>query len=179
MELLGYALENNWAGELPSFPRGKDQSTCKYNTKFLLFDGAAIGQYLLGVNPIHTNGIVVSGYKNPYVETDFSDVKWDVSNFPGSKIPTIKLIYMYDTYYMANLHVHSKDLLSQISSTSNEWKRIVFEANGGTRIERKITLASPKKTKLTFKTKYIIIKRMKIGGIARYIAKRTLRSIGR
>ena len=179
MELLGYALENNWAAELPSFPRGKNKSTCKHNSKFLLFDGAAVGQYLLGVNPIHTNGIIVSGYKNPYAEIDFSDVKWEVSNFPGSKFPTIKLVYMENIYFMANLHVHSKELLSQISLTSDEWKRIIYEANGGTRLERKIALASSKKTKLTFRTKYIIVKRIKIGGIARYIAKRTLRSIGR
>ena len=179
MELLGRALENGWAVELPSVPRGKNQLTCRYNYGLLLFDGAAIGQYLHGVNPIHTNGTIVSGYKNPYIEIDLSDIKWEVSNFPNSKFPTIKLSYIDDVYYMANIHVHSKELLPHISSTSNEWQRIVFEANGGTRIEKKILLASPKKTKLTLKTKYIILKRMKIGGIARYIARRMLKSIGR
>lgn len=179
MELLGYALENNWAVELTSVPGGKDQMTSKYNYDFLLFDGAAIGQYLHGVNPIHTSGTIVSGYINPYAQINLSDVKWEISNFPGSKYPTIKLIYMDNYYYVANIHVHSKELLSKISSTSIEWQRIVYEANGGTRLEKKVVLASPKKTKLTFKTKYIILKRMNVGGVARYLVRSTLRSIGR
>jgi hypothetical protein len=179
MELLGTALDKNWALELQSVPSNNMLAKQSKYYGNLLFDGAAIGQYLLGVNPIHNEGILVSGYKNPYVEINWDLIQWRVSHFLGTQFPSIELEYFGEKFFMATLHVHSKQLISNVTTQSREWERVIFEANGGSRLERKVNLVSMKKSKLTLKTKLVIIRRMKLGGITKYFARCIIRGIRR
>jgi len=76
-----------------------------------VFDGAAIGQYLGGVDPRNDSSNSI-GFINESSLYDISDFtfKFDVVN--GKRIPY--LIYNNNKYKINNLHIHSKKLLNFI-----------------------------------------------------------------
>lgn len=120
MDYLGVLLNKGVAVELPSHP-GK---LINKNGENLIFDGAALGQYLLGVDPIHTNGRVISGYQN-------SGYPYDISTFRWSVTESGKLKFEFENieYQLANLHAHSKEVLEPPSRNSTRWSQIISEAN--------------------------------------------------
>lgn len=121
MDLLGVALNTGLAVELPSRPHFEGYlSGNRY-----IFDGAALGQYLLGIDPIHTNGSVVSGYQNADYSLDISSFKWSIPR-RGQLIFTIQNM----DYQILNLHAHSKEILGVPDPTNSRWKQILQEANG-------------------------------------------------
>jgi hypothetical protein len=120
MDLLGEALNMEIASELPSFPiLGHETSEIRP-----IFDGAALGQYLLGVNPIHSNGFVVSGFQN-------SDYPADISKFSWSIPERGKLNFSYNNtrYRLLCLHAHSKEIIGIPDETDERWSQIISEAN--------------------------------------------------
>lgn len=121
MDLLGYALNADAARELPSTPHPQEElAVNRY-----IFDGAALGQYLLGIDPIHTNGSVISGYQNTDYNFDISSFKWSIPRL-GKIIFTIQGM----DYQILNLHAHSKEILGIPDPTNSRWKQILQEANG-------------------------------------------------
>jgi hypothetical protein len=121
MDLLGFALNADVAMELPSTPHSQEErGTTRY-----IFDGAALGQYLLGIDPIHTNGSVTSGYQNADYKFDISSFKWSIPQL-GKLIITIQ----NKDYQILNLHAHSKEILGIPDPTNLRWKQILHEANG-------------------------------------------------
>jgi hypothetical protein len=121
MDLLGFALNADFAAELPSTPNSQEES----GKNRYIFDGAALGQYLLGVDPIHTNGLVISGYQNSDYNFNISRFKWSIPRL-GKLIITIQNI----DYQILNLHAHSKEILGIPDPTNSRWKQILQEANG-------------------------------------------------
>jgi hypothetical protein len=121
MDLLGYALNEDLAMELPSTPHSQEE----LGTNRYIFDGAALGQYLLGIDPIHTNGSVISGYQNADYKFDISSFKWSIPQ-QGKLIITIQNV----DYQILNLHAHSKETLGIPDPTNLRWKQILQEANG-------------------------------------------------
>jgi hypothetical protein len=79
-----------------------------------LFDAAAIGIYLGGMDPHHTNGVIVKGLKTRWGLIDYTSYtyEWKVDE-QGRKIPYI----WSGTEWLKinNLHIHSKDLKSCLS----------------------------------------------------------------
>jgi hypothetical protein len=73
----------------------------------MIFDAAAIGQYLGGVDRIHQGG-GIPGFINPHFNIDFSKYifRWVKEN--DVYIPKIKVKEQF--YKIAGLHIHSKDL---------------------------------------------------------------------
>ena len=145
MQLLGLALNEGIVSELPSHP--SDYFEKAFNSikgDRLLFDGAALGQYLFGQDPFHQSGFRYSGFKNPaYVaRTDIDSMKWKVeSDTEGSR-----LVVEVDKirYKIANLHIHSKEILPPLSLHSERWDRAIQEANGViTRTQESTTEVSP------------------------------------
>jgi hypothetical protein len=145
MQLLGLALNEGIVLELPSHP--SDYLKTVFNSMKgdrLLFDGAALGQYLFGQDPFHQSGLRYSGFKNPaYVaRTDIDSMKWKVeSDTEGSR-----LVVEVDKirYKIANLHIHSKETLPPLSLHSERWDRAIQEANGViTRTQESTTEVSP------------------------------------
>ena len=120
MDLLGCALNMDLAKELPSVP-GKDEIPTK--TKFI-FDGAAIGQYLLGVDPVHTSGSVISGFQNSDYPIELSSLNWSISS--DNKI---NIGYKDRNYKLLSIHAHSKELLGPPDAHDARWKEIMSEAN--------------------------------------------------
>jgi hypothetical protein len=70
----------------------------------VIFDAAAIGQYIGGVNPLNIPDDTV-GYVNPDSEYRFDnqEVEWRTID-TGLKVPFV------DGVRVCNLHIHSKDL---------------------------------------------------------------------
>ena len=121
MDLLGHALNRKFAFEFASVP-----NTAIANMgKNYLFDGAALGQYLLGVDPIHTAGSVYSGFQN-------SDYPADISKFHWSIPDTGRITISYEEveYEVVNLHAHSKELIGIPDKSNPRWLQIIGEANG-------------------------------------------------
>ena len=79
-----------------------------------IFDALAIGCFLLGLDPHHTNGIIQVGKKAEWCAIDYTQDKFEWKNDEeGRRIP-----YIYDgTKWLRinNLHIHSKDLKSGLS----------------------------------------------------------------
>jgi len=79
-----------------------------------IFDALAIGCFLLGLDPYHTNGKIEIGRKAEWCAIDYTkDIfEWKLDE-EGRRIP-----YMYDGakwLRINNLHIHSKDLKSGLS----------------------------------------------------------------
>jgi hypothetical protein len=140
MQLLGIALNQELILELPSHP--SDYFKRKYNSVNdykLIFDGAALGQYLFGQDPFHQSGQRYSGFKNPaYSErTNLEAIKWKL----GIDNQESRLIMELDSiqFKVANLHVHSKEVLPPFSVNNARWIRAIEEANGVTDRKREHT----------------------------------------
>jgi hypothetical protein len=79
-----------------------------------IFDALAIGCFLLGLDPYHTNGKIEVGQKAEWCAIDYTKeiFEWKLDT-EGRRIP-----YIYDGVKwlrVNNLHIHSKDLKSGIS----------------------------------------------------------------
>jgi hypothetical protein len=85
-----------------------------------LFDGAILGMYYFGVDPIHTNGQLLTQDPNVYDLKNkflniwkYGDLIWEQSE--KGLIPYFKLKDSDEKKPIANLHIHSKDLKSAVS----------------------------------------------------------------
>ena len=86
-----------------------------------LFDGAILGMYYFGIDPIHTNGKIITNNKHTYDMDQkflniwkYGDLIWQ-SNQDKLQIPYFKLKESEQLIPVANLHIHSKDLKSAVS----------------------------------------------------------------
>ena len=120
MTILGKMLNSGQVQELPSF----DIESIK-NSIGLIFDGAAFGQYLLGVDPLHNHGKRISGYKNATYSHNLALAEW--SNDSNQNL--ILKFNEFGTFRIATLHIHSKTLLALNSFDSVFWQSRLKEAN--------------------------------------------------
>ena len=135
MELLGYGLNNSILQELPTLPSAAWEM--KSGDK-LIFDGAALGQYLFGQDPIHAGGFYISGYKNPNYPIDPGSFHWYISE-EKNKIEQIKFQFNNSQFLPVNLHNHAKRILNEVNSEDNIWQELMAEAN--TLVPRKAIIA--------------------------------------
>lgn len=120
MDLLGCALNMALAKELNSVPGvDVDSVGVKY-----IFDGAALGQYLFGVDPVHTSGSVVGGFQNSDYPIELSEFNWSIPK-PGK----IGIVYKELKYEVLSLHAHSKEIIGHPDINNARWKQIIREAN--------------------------------------------------
>lgn len=79
-----------------------------------IFDAAAMGIYLGGMDPHHTNGVIVKGLKTRWGLIDYTKYQYEwKTDEEGRKIP-----YIWsgsEWLRINNLHIHSKDLKSCLS----------------------------------------------------------------
>jgi hypothetical protein len=127
MDLLGLALETKTLDELPSAVRVVDKKFSNQQDQFL-FDGLAIGQYLLGQDPLHTNGDILTGFVNPDFGFDLRSGMFEICT--DNRNGHLRYIYHGTSYTLANLHVHSKYLTPNIISNKDFWEKIIKSANG-------------------------------------------------
>jgi len=134
MNLLGIALNSHLLQELPiDFARPwpiNALSPGTYKKQFLIFDGSALGQYLFGLDPVHTGGQAISGYVNQFYSQSLSTVTWKISTIDDHKKNMVLISFNECDYFVANLHVHAKIPLEALHPNSSQWNRFIDEANG-------------------------------------------------
>jgi hypothetical protein len=81
-----------------------------------VFDALAIGVFIAGVDPHHTNGKLTVGYKSKWSLIDYTKYtyKWEADE-KDRKIPYILNPTTNEWIRINNLHIHSKDLKSCVS----------------------------------------------------------------
>ena len=133
MNLLGIALNSNLLQELPVDSsqswRINESSQGTSKKQFLIFDGLALGQYLFGLDPVHTGGQAISGHINQFYPHPLSSLAWRISTINGHDRPMISLTLNSSEYFIANLHVHAKVSLESLNQQSSQWNRFIDEAN--------------------------------------------------
>lgn len=156
MELFGSALNKKLVSELPSSP----QSAWKMDENVaLLFDGASFGQYLFGQDPFHQNGELLSGFRNPFSAIEYPEADWKLVDYEGYRYPSFR--YRGTDYLLANLHLHSKEVIPLIDGEEEFWERVFSEANGLTeRIARKANIGSVHAKKPSMLTRIQIARRI-------------------
>jgi hypothetical protein len=133
MNLLGIGLNAGLLNELPT------QLTEAWEIKTsgipgdlqkFIFDGAAIGQYLLGQDPYHTNGYAVPGHVNEFFPDEINKWRWSISQISRGQKANLFAENAGARYRVANIHVHSKILLHPLENANPMWKTIIDTANG-------------------------------------------------
>ena len=79
-----------------------------------MFDAAAIGIYLGGVDPVHSNGVLTKGLKWQGSQIDYTQYSYKWEEEEGKLIPYIGTpanIWLR----LNNLHIHSKVLVPMLS----------------------------------------------------------------
>ena len=140
MQLLSEALIQNVAETLPTDPEDALQVVTENGFQIrhsvcsphVIFDGAAIGQYLFGQDPFHTNGCRLSGH----VRNDFSPMI-DAWNWRVKAVSPTEASLECGTpghpVIVANVHVHAKvDPGEFVRPPTGLWKSALAEANGAT-----------------------------------------------
>jgi hypothetical protein len=172
MELLGAALNKSVIEELPSIPK----DAWSWGDKRILFDGAAYGQFLFGQDPFHTNGKITLGYKNPSFPLDISLGKWSISKEGKTSPTSLKFNYLNQEYEIANLHVHSKLLLTELSQNNSEWANFLDVANGDAeQLIYESDEISVHSVKPSLLTRFLIARKK---GLLRTMASKLLRMVG-
>lgn len=137
MELLSDALKFDLTASLPTDPnealRLTDTSTNlagRGGAQGVIFDGMAIGQYLFGQDPFHTNGVRHSGYIRGDFGHDLGSWSWLVES--ATKTDTVLVCQTKSEKAMvANIHLHAKvDPGPLCSPVSGLWRIAMDEANG-------------------------------------------------
>jgi hypothetical protein len=85
------------------------------NYKKHVYDHASYGQYLLGIDPFHNNGKIITGKSYEHHAVVCNRYKIEFKTINGFKKPYIFNENINDWILIRNLHVHSKDLLSGLS----------------------------------------------------------------
>lgn len=124
MDLLGAALNGGIIDELPTLP---EKAWIDSKGKKVIFDGAALGQYLFGQDPFHTQNRRVSGFINPDFSEDLSKWNWNLISLEDKSV-ILEVSANDMDYRILNLHIHSKLILKE-PSFDPIWIRAIYEAN--------------------------------------------------
>ena len=136
MELLGLGIDAGLVEELPTRPSmgwtipPKTGSTAP---RLLIFDALALGLYLFGRDPLHTDGEILGGYQHARFEVELNTWEWRLRASEGPKPRRYTVegsTAPFTSILPGNLHVHSKELIPEINPESEYWSRLLDEANG-------------------------------------------------
>lgn len=123
MDLLGEGLNLGILEELPTKTfNGYPTSTSK-----LIFDGLALGQYIFGRDPLHTNGRAISGFISPELPSEILEMEMSIKRI-GNQF-AIGLTSQNEFVRFANLHVHAKYDLPSLNPLDPFWEKVIKEFN--------------------------------------------------
>lgn len=134
MELLSEAIDLGHASELPTLPeRALELATDPQGNAegAVIFDALALGQYLFGQDPFHTDGVRLSGHIWPTFTESIREWTWGWEASPPTPTAQIAIETTTQRVRVANIHLHAKldPGLLQVPINSR-WKTAVCEANG-------------------------------------------------
>jgi hypothetical protein len=133
MNLLGIGLNSDLLHELPTqLSDGWDLAFAGSadNQQKIIFDGLAIGQYLLGQDPYHTGGYAVAGHVNECFMDPIDKWFWSIAPTQADKQACLFAEYKETKYRVANIHVHSKIPIPPLEIDNHVWESIIATANG-------------------------------------------------
>ena len=133
MNLLGLALNANLINELPThLSDAWDVSHLSKTGSYekLIFDGLAIGQYLLGQDAYHTNGFAIPGHVNEFFRDPIKEWSWKIKYNNLESVGDLFAESQNTDYRVANIHVHSKIHLTPMNYNDPMWKSVLNTANG-------------------------------------------------
>ena len=163
MELLGIALNQGILRELPNSPSTAwvMESEKLYS---IFFDGAFFGQYLFGLDPVHTQNNSLNGYKNPKCSYPLIESKWDLfepSEHEGLSLGVLDVNY---PSFPLCLHVHSKMLINYPTVQNIFWRKLVSDINSQNFTLRAITESTPihsNKIKIRYRASIFLYKKIR------------------
>ncbi|ASY24511.1 hypothetical protein A1sIIB106_00215 [Candidatus Planktophila lacus] len=128
MELLGKALNQGALNELPNSPieAWPIDSEKSYS---IFFDGAFFGQYLFGLDPVHSQQYSFNGYKNPNCAYPLSKSIWallEPSEYEGLSLAILENNHIS---FPLCLHVHSKMLIEYPKINEVFWRKLISDIN--------------------------------------------------
>jgi hypothetical protein len=128
MELLGIALNQGILKELPNSPI-EAWAIDGENSYSIFFDGAFFGQYLFGLDPIHSQQFSFNGYKNPKCSYSLSKSEWHLVE--PSEYEGLSLAILEDDHpsFPLCLHIHSKMLIDYPAIKKVFWRKLVSDVN--------------------------------------------------
>lgn len=136
MQLLGRAVKTGIFDELPATPPaalmidGQTSPRGRSVDYRLVFDATALGMYLFGADPIHTDGVVQPGFIQGDYPLDLSHVSWSLETIPESTFAGLAITNTEgEKFFVANVHVHSKINPGKLTLDSPSWKRFIKAAN--------------------------------------------------
>ena len=115
-DMLNFPIIQKKTGLIDNFPIIIEDNNENEEYKFVsknfnkfnfIFDAAAIGQYLGGIDPIHNTGNTI-GYVNPDCIIKYNNYTFEWKTIDNMKKPFI--IINNKMYPVFNLHIHSKSL---------------------------------------------------------------------
>ena len=83
--------------------------------KKTIFDAASIGIYIGGMDPYHTNGIVIKGLKGKWSKIDYTHYQYKWESDSNNRIIPYVLGPNDEWIKINNLHIHSKQLINNLS----------------------------------------------------------------
>ncbi len=132
MNLLGIGLNSGLLQELPTkLADGWDLMIEGFEDieQKVIFDGLAIGQYLLGQDPYHTGGYAIAGHKNECFMDPIEKWCWSISPTQAGTKTCLFAEYEDIKYRIANIHIHSKILVPPLEQDDQMWRAIIATAN--------------------------------------------------
>lgn len=133
MNLLGIGLNSGLLDELPTRLADSwhiEAADSENNQQKIIFDGLAIGQYLLGQDPYHTKGYAIAGHINEFYSDQIDQWSWSISSARPNQKPCLFAMKDDTAYRIANVHIHSKILVPSLEKDNQLWKGIIATANG-------------------------------------------------
>ena len=121
MSLLGQGLNLGILEELWSRPGVDDKS----NRPRIILDGAELGQYFFGADPLHTGGILQSGFTGQGTLIKFEELEFFLKGTPKS----LYIKYLDESIKVGCIHNHAKRILINPDDDPATWNRLLQEAN--------------------------------------------------
>ena len=129
MQLLGLGLNMSLLQELPTLPNDAWILESGEKNRKLVFDGLAYGECVVGQDRRHQEGMPISGHQNEYFREEIKNFRWSVRP-QDHLLFTVGYEWSQSQIEIANIHVHSKEVVENPSTESPRWQRVIDEANG-------------------------------------------------
>lgn len=121
MALLGRALNLGIIEELWSRPG----TLLRENQPKIILDGAELGQYFFGADPLHTGGKLQTGFIGNGTELKFDEMKFSLEGTPKS----LYVEYLNEKTKVGCIHNHAKRILTNPDDDPQTWIQLLKEAN--------------------------------------------------
>jgi hypothetical protein len=146
MSLLAYAHECGLVSALPTLPNestivmpyrefdfaktAKEYAENTEQNAYIIFDAAAVGQFLFGIDPRISNGLLTPGYLEMRGELDISRWRnWRIVTCADG-VERVAFNWEHQTFILAQLHVHAKIRVPMPRSGNPFWDECLSIANG-------------------------------------------------